>query len=305
MDAIKRHSTEPCILDTWEVRERSIPTIHKLPVMSPTEKMDIFLACHDCPTPMYCSESCLDELESFLAYSQDETEAIDRATQGQSNNPNWHIMRKNILTSSVFKKICHSTNQTKTAVALLNGPSFNQDQPPQHIAYGRRFENTARQQFLRVHKYQHSKCHIDIPGLILNDTYPFLGASPDGVLVCKGCPSKSLIEIKCLSSKRNYGPGTALVLNKICTRKVDGSLTIDRSHAYFYQIQGQMALTGIHTCILIGYTNKGITTICVDFDPAFWGSVSQKLTDFYRGTLFPMLRATYVKEVTSKSACGN
>ena len=36
MDAIKRHSTEPCILDTWEVRERSIPTIHKLPVMSPT-----------------------------------------------------------------------------------------------------------------------------------------------------------------------------------------------------------------------------------------------------------------------------
>ena len=123
--------------------------------------------------------------------------------------------------------------------------------------------------------------------------YPFLAASPDGVLSCKECP-QALVEIKCLNSKRNFNPSLALVLADVCKRQ-DGALVMNTKHQYYYQVQGQMALTGIHQCHLVGFTHKGIAVFTVNFDLLFWEIIHKKLTNFLCTAHLPMLTATYVK----------
>ena len=144
-----------------------------------------------------------------MRYSEKENALIESATRNRATNANWHIMRQKLLTSSSFKTICHSTNETKTAVALLNGPTFDQSNPPVHIRFGQCFEAVARDQFMKAHRYNHRSCKVDVSGLCMNTENPFLVTSPDGVLSWKECP-QALVEIKCPSSNRNFNPSLAL-----------------------------------------------------------------------------------------------
>ena len=190
-------------------------------------------------------------------------------------------MRKGILTSSTFKDACASRDLQNTAERLLGGSTLDENMP-MHIEFGKRFENKARNMFLAGHRYRHRKgLKHNVPGLIISNKHAFLGTSPDGIFDCKTC-GKALIEIKCLSSKRNFYPKSALLLLGICEKSENGELIVKKSHRYFYQVQGQMALTGIHRCYFVAYTHKGIYHILVNFDQAFWDSLVDKLQHFYR-----------------------
>ena len=225
-----------------------------------------------------------------MVYSELESAQIEEATRGQDQNQNWHNMRKYLLTSSVFKKICHSQNPIKTAVSLLNGPGFSDDNVPQHIQFGYKFENKARTQFMRTHQYHHRECTIQVPGFIVHSAFPFLGTSPGGILSCNKSCGKALVEVKCLSSKINFQPTTALIMNK----DDDGKVAMNTSHGYYYQIQGKMAISGIHKCHLVAYTHKGIHVMTINFDPEFWQSVHAKLMEFYQYSYFPVLHAPFI-----------
>ena len=169
---------------------------------------------------------------------------------------------------------------------------WDEDEPPDHIEFGNRFEPKARDEFLKGHRFRHRGCHVSVPGLRLDAKNPFLGASPDGIFTCKKCVhDKVLLEIKCLSSKRTFQPGTALTLLKICTRQEDGSLAMNKKHRYYYQMQGQMAITGIHMCYLVAYTYKGIKDVEVPYDKEFSENMISKLNDFYEKYCFPIFKA--------------
>jgi hypothetical protein len=53
-------------------------------------------------------------------------------------------------------------------------------------------------------------------------------------------------------------------------------------HKYFYQIHGQLAVSGLEKCILVAYTQKGIYTVDVTFDKNFWDESERRLSNFYR-----------------------
>ena len=288
IDIARQFTPDACILDTYEPRPRVPFAASPLPVLTPQNVIDIFISSHKNRNANNCDESCLDELESCMAYTPEEISLIEQCTQGQAANENWHAMRNRLITASVFKTVCHSKGEIKTAQNLLNGPTFDQDHPPKHIEFGRRFEAPARNMFFKSHRYKHRGCDVQVPGLCINADYPYLGASPDGILCCKEC-GKSLVEVKCLSSKRNFRPAIALIMSGIAVRNSEGSLSINPTHAYHYQMQGQMAITGIHVCHLVAYTHKGICVVRVDFDPQFWTRVSCILRDFFRKYYFPQL----------------
>ena len=90
-----------------------------------------------------------------------------------------------------------------------------------------------------------------------------------GELMC----GKSLVEVQCLSSKQNSWPAITLIMNGIVVRNFDGSLSINPTHTYYYQMQSQMSITEIHVCYLVAYIHKGISLVQVDFDPQFWKRV--------------------------------
>ena len=52
-------------------------------------------------------------------------------------------------------------------------------------------------------------------------------------------------------------------MSKVCEKVDDNTLRMIPSHKYFYQIQGQLAVSSLEKCILVAYTQKGIYTVDV------------------------------------------
>lgn len=69
------------------------------------------------------------------------------------------------------------------------------------MKYGNKFEPAARDAFFQVfhEKLGHSNCNAKIKlfGLSISEEFPFLAASPDGLIICECLSSPVLIEIKC------------------------------------------------------------------------------------------------------------
>ena len=73
-------------------------------------------------------------------------------------------------------------------------------------------------------------------------------------------------------------PGIAASEKLIKTTK---GFQLKEEEPWYYQIQGQMAITGIHHTDLVIYTNKGILVVPVEFNQLFWLRMLEKLHLFY------------------------
>lgn len=81
-----------------------------------------------------------------------------------------------------------------------------------------------RKRFLHQHSIlkklssKHQELAVVESGLVINQKWPFLGASPDRIHFCK-CHGKTLVECKSLFSKRNLLQGIAASEKLIKTTK--------------------------------------------------------------------------------------
>ena len=71
------------------------------------------------------------------------------------------------------------------------------------MEFGNRFEGSACDLFLKSHRYRHKNCYMEVPGFVVNNNYPFLGGSPDGIFHCnQSDPQIALLEVKCFGRKK-------------------------------------------------------------------------------------------------------
>jgi len=126
-------------------------------------------------------------------------------------------------------------------------------------------------------------------GLFIDEKYPFLGATPDGLLGEDG-----LVEIKCPSAAQNLTPEEAIILNKgncwnFWTRNKDQQITgVNKNHDYFYQIQGQLHITKRSYCKFVVWTPKGMKIETIKRDDSFWADkMEDKLVRFYNDCILP------------------
>ena len=116
-------------------------------------------------------------------------------------------------------------------------------------------------------------------------SWPHLGASLHGICHCLCC-AKRVIEVKSLFSKRSLPPHIAA---SEYVHKVDGKNYLKRETKWYYQIQGELATTGLLMADLIIYTNKEVMIVEVEFNRDFWEAMLKKLTTFYKDYLVPEL----------------
>ena len=108
-------------------------------------------------------------------------------------------------------------------------------------------------------------------GLVVNPAFPYFGASPDGKVVDKNATDNFvLLEIKCPFKYRNNLPSEAVGNADFCLELTAGRPRLKRNHEYFYQVQGQMAISGISWCDFVVFTYKGIFVERVLFSKDFW-----------------------------------
>lgn len=92
-----------------------------------------------------------------------------------------------------------------------------------------------------------------------------MGASPDGLI-----GDHALVEIKCPISIINETPGDGILNKKITFAElINGKLHLKRNHNFYYQIQGQLAITKRELCYFVIWSPHGILIEEVSFSLNF------------------------------------
>lgn len=219
----------------------------------------------------------------------------ERETRHQSRSALWYSVRRYRITASVFGKVYKrlpSTPPDCLVKELLHPQQFS----TKATEWGRQHEAVALKAYI---EHQLSMGHDGLlavnAGFVVCEEHPFLGASPDAyVNDPTSVDQYGLAEIKCPYKYRDLSPeDAAMNLDFFCSLCVEGGvkvLHLKRTHDYYSQIQGQLAIVDRKWCDFIVYTTKGISVERIRFDSKFWMlQLLPKLTDFYDNCLCPAI----------------
>lgn len=121
---------------------------------------------------------------------------------------------------------------------------------------------------------------LEETGLIVSADHSWLGGSLDCVRKCKCCESW-VVEIKCPFTGSDLDPKAAFLSDNVGgTCSADDQTELRNSHPYYYQVQTQMAVSGLKSCDFVIYTNKGIYIVEIDFNKQVWDDNISKVSIF-------------------------
>lgn len=140
---------------------------------------------------------------------------------------------------------------------------------------------------------------VHVTGLHVHEDYPFIAASPDRVV--RDGNEVGLLEVKCPSSKAGQVADACLDKN-FCAQLLDGSVTLKHDHMYFYQVQGQLAVTKKPWCDFVVYTNcsdlhQATFVERIYFDEEMWKNILQGILYFYKATIIPEIITRRIKRL--------
>lgn len=199
-----------------------------------------------------------------LNITQSDTISLECDTREQNKNPLWYIARSGRLTASIFKRICSRKSDHQQLVAILKKDMVQTKAMKRGVA----MEPIAAAQYAEV------TGNVTLPcGLVVNPHSPHLGASPDRKVIDKD-NSYGLLEIKCPSRQ-------SFELCPCLCKQTDGTYKLKNSHAYHYQIMGQLGLTGMGWCDLFIQCIEDYHLERIYFDSAKWEEMKVKLDVFF------------------------
>ena len=238
--------------------------------------------------------SLLDTVAGFkssLKITEDQARHIEQNTREQHNSLLWHSVRRYRITASLFGSVLSrkpNTPPDSLVLRIIQPKLFS----TRATAYGIEKEQTAISEYIA---YQRSRGHPDIAvspsGFLVSTTHPFLGASPDGAVFD---PSNTLqpfgfLEVKCPYSARMLTPTDACATSGFCCTAdpITGQLKLKENHAYYSQVQGQMAIGQRPWCDFVIYTSKGLSVQRIEYNEKFWEDLFHKLSNFYDNCVAP------------------
>lgn len=144
---------------------------------------------------------------------------------------------------------------------------------------------------------KHINFNISNVGLVINKTIPCFGASPDSLVKCDCC-GEGCVEVKCPFCVRDTTVEELAALKNTCLKHVqleNGVLgiSLDHKHAYYYQIQMQMAITGRQYCDFVVWSKHSFFIERVYFNEQFWLTESHIAKYFFYKAVMPELLGKY------------
>lgn len=210
---------------------------------------------------------------SSLHLSPDKIREIERNTTLQSQSSSWFTARKYRLTASVFGEVYRRKENTPPDSLVLRIIE------PRHFTstatdWGKANESVALQQY-ETHLKAKGSLELTVcrAGFVVCETHPFLGASPDSYVYD---PSRQhhygLVEVKCPYKYKDIRVAEACSNTDFCAELIESTnkIRLKRSHPYYSQVQGQMAITERKWCDFLVYTTKDFAVDTIDFDEDFW-----------------------------------
>lgn len=148
-------------------------------------------------------------------------------------------------------------------------------------------------------KEQGHQAIISRSGLTIDIDEPCLACSPDGLVELPGSSQPfGIVEYKCpysLAHADASSPQTAEAAAAakkkgfFCILDKSGELKLKRNHDYYYQVQGNLAITKRQWCDFVVWTPQGTSMERINADKDFWEATKQKLVHFYKEAVLPEL----------------
>ncbi|KAG9266390.1 hypothetical protein AMEX_G19011 [Astyanax mexicanus] len=220
----------------------------------------------DAPTCAFvCTEQELFHLKA-LEVSLNMAHQIEASTQEQSSCADWHVLRQPRVTASRFREVCHVKGQSSAeslAERIIRGTRQTAE-----MKRGVEMESGAASEYCKMLNVNYTPC-----GLVIHPDAPWLGASPDGVVFDPTeYPQFGLVEIKCPNVK-NYIDCKYLHMEYGCSK-------LKKTHAYYWQIQGQLLITGLQWCDFVVWAQEDIFVERIYMDADVQRQIREK-TDFF------------------------
>ena len=235
------------------------------------------LGCGDTTFPKAAPVQLPEELMDLnSAFATVDFKQLERRTRKQAQCQAWFTARKGRLTASRFAQVAKRREVDDMFLYKIFQRSFNATSSASD--HGIRNEIHAKDAYVR--KFNHTR-HIHECGFVVNDSYKFLGATPDGK-VCDGSIC-GILEIKCPFKARHMSIREAVAsFPNFVLRDFDGVIGIKPWYDEYKQVQGQLMVTGAEFCDFIVYTFEDMFVQRIMPDYAVMDDLLNKLGHFYR-----------------------
>ena len=235
------------------------------------------------------SQQCEQYIFQNIFVDSKKAKEIEHETRGQSECRGWFIHRRIRLTASNFGRVLKQrerTDPSKLVKEITKQHSTgSSERLPASLKYGRENESLA------LNKYCEARANLIVlkTGLIVNPKHPWLGCSPDGIVLSKEGNIEGCVEVKCPYTHRDSTILEATQDKKFFLLNSDGP-KLKRTHQYYYQCQGVMAITETTWIDFITYTTNDLIIERITYDHALWQQVMlPKLNSFYFDNVLPYL----------------
>lgn len=200
---------------------------------------------------------------------------IENETLTQAASNRWYEERKKRITASNFGSV------------INRRPTIYPKSLLQNLLQSKKFKSTACDWGKENEKHA-IKCYEDITsntvtkcGFIVNPKFPWLGASPDG-LISLNNECYKILEVKCPFTKRDVSIKESCLDKSFCLKMENSTPKLKDSHIYYYQCQGLMAVTETLELDFMVYTDIDTHVEKIKFDALRWeGCFLPRLTKFY------------------------
>lgn len=224
------------------------------------------------------------EFLSQIELSEAQVNALNSATITQSNSEKWKEHRRGRVTASIFHRICLRTKSLRksskedpsSVIKTVMGST--QSVQTKSMKHGISTEPIAKRAYNSTMKRQHTCLTSQDTGMFVLKEKPFISVSPDLLVQCKCC-GEGLCEIKCPDSIKGLKPSPENV--PYISVSDDNTISLKKNHPYFYQIQGQMGVTGRHYCDFFVFTFHGHICVRVMFNESFFSEMIEDITWFW------------------------
>lgn len=278
MDKLHNTGVKSVILSVTEKYQDSfIPTILQegsLPIALITLKEDKYINMD--------RDSLLAEAPSVftkLAVTDQQVKNTEELTRPQRKSKEWHALRYGRITASNMKLVISGNCQQpapSTVAAICEKSHFSSVATD----WGKSHEDEAYNDFEKYAKEKHYNFCLSKSGLWINKNYPYIGATPDGILECICC-GKGILEIKCPYNARE----STLKESQLPFLNEDGTLKI--TDKYFYQVQNQLLVTETDYGDFVIWTPHEMSIQRITPDPDIFQEIISKAEDYYLKVVLP------------------
>lgn len=282
---LRADASSSCFLQLMDLRRPSTTKKSKFSVF------DTDVESIDTPKPLPDQAAELGAILSEISAS--DAAAIEKATRGQSDCIQWRNQRKGRITATRMKPVytmvtsldsdkkdVDPSNLIKQIVGYTVAPTTRA------MKHGKAQEPHAKLCYEKLQRKKHKSFTVQESGLLVMQEFQFIGASPDLVVECQ-CHGKGLCEIKCPFKTRDRKPTSEYLPYLVSGAGEQDSLK--RNHEYFFQVQGQMGVSGLMYCDLFIYTSHGFHLERIMFDTDFWIELLRRLRNFWQQHVRPEL----------------